>query len=137
MRLMRRLNVGDDNITHASLAGGRSVTAVQDALRRLRALGFVQWEPRYRLVDGRPRRSANAYRLTFPSEATRPHPELRRQRRRPMPVESTEQLEKKEKQKEALEKGDLDAMRRASEARALVAWHKAREIRMRKATQGA
>jgi hypothetical protein len=56
------------------------VTAIQDALRRLRALGLVTWTQQFVIRDGQRRQTANAYRITMPTESTRPRPDLRRHR---------------------------------------------------------
>jgi hypothetical protein len=97
---------------------GSSVTATQDALRRLRAVGLVQWDQRFEIRAGQRRQVANAYRITLPAESTRPRPELRRHRVRGVhrPIESS------------IEKGGcafvrtLEEHRQAAELRALAAW---------------
>jgi hypothetical protein len=64
---------GKRDIPHVALAQFTScaVSTIQDALRRLRAVGLVEWESRFHIVAGLRRQVANDYRLTMPTEATR------------------------------------------------------------------
>jgi hypothetical protein len=122
MRLCGLLEAGEDRITHARLATDtrHGISTVQDALRRLRTLGLIAWEPRYEMRGGLRRQGANAYRITWPAETTQPRPELRRRRRargngihRPL-----------SQQNYAQERVTVSpaAMLRASEARIVAAW---------------
>jgi len=124
LRLYALLEAGEEHITHHLLAAGRGISAVQDALRRLRALGFITWEPQYVVREGRNRRTANRYRIIMPVETTRPRPELRRRAGAVHRALS--------KQKEiAQERAWISPAEvvRASEARIIAAWQRARAAR--------
>jgi hypothetical protein len=76
------LQEGQEAFTHAEVAAatGRSVTAVQDALRRLRGLGLLDWRHDFKTFGGRRRQTANHYWLCQADDVARPRPDLRRHR---------------------------------------------------------
>ena len=73
---------GVDTIDHRALAAmsGRSVTCVQDTLRRLRQLGLLDWEHQFKTIGGRRRQIANRYWIRLPDGAAVPRPDIRRHR---------------------------------------------------------
>jgi hypothetical protein len=129
MRLCGLLEAGEDRISHARLARDtrHGISTVQDALRRLRALGFVAWEQRHEMRNGLRRQVANAYRITMPAETTRPRPELRRHR----PARGNGVHRPLSKQNYAQEQVRPEAMLLASEARIVAAWQARRQIQAR------
>jgi hypothetical protein len=129
-RLYGLLEVGEDRITHARLAKDtrHGISTVQDALRRLRALGLIAWEQRYEMRGGLRRQAANAYRITIPAEPARPRPELRRRR----PARGGGVHRPLSQQNYAQERVTVrpEIMLRASEARIMAAWQARRPVRM-------
>ena len=80
--LLGLLMDGVDTIDHRALAAmsGRSVTCVQDTLRRLRQLGLLDWEHQFKTIGGRRRQIANRYWIRLPDGAAVPRPDIRRHR---------------------------------------------------------
>jgi hypothetical protein len=83
-RVQKLLEAGDDQFSYQDVATGIAcVRTVGDALRRLRGLGMLDWEPQYDIdVAGRRRRTMNRYWLCMPSNSPCPRPDLRRRGQR-------------------------------------------------------
>ncbi|HSZ88065.1 MAG TPA: hypothetical protein VK822_01690 [Acetobacteraceae bacterium] len=82
-RVQKLLEAGDDQFSHEDVATGIACArTVGDALRRLRGLGMLDWEPQYNIVAGRRRRTVNRYWLCMPSTSPCPRPDLRRRGQR-------------------------------------------------------
>lgn len=80
--LCQLLEAGEDRPTQGELAIACrcSLTAVKDALRRLRQLAMLGSEAQYVSYGGRRRQLASRYWLTLPEAPAVPRPEIRRHR---------------------------------------------------------